>query len=88
MSLLHLHTELLELMNWDEEAVDEATCRTVELAKEISVDGQQVNVNELKKLLLNEYSEDVTNSLLKFFEVASRFEEELKKQMEEEGDDA
>lgn len=88
MSLLHLHTELLELLDWDDEIVDEATRRTVDLAKEISIDGQEVNVEELKKRLREEYSEDVVNSLLKFFEVASRFEEELKKQMEEEGDDA
>jgi light-regulated signal transduction histidine kinase (bacteriophytochrome) len=88
MSLLHLHTELLELMDWDDEVVDEATRRTVALAKEISSDGQEVNVSELKKRLREEYTEDVTNSLLRFFEVASRFEEELKKHMEEEGDDA
>lgn len=75
-------------MGWDDEAVDEATKRTVELAKEISVDGQQVNVEELKKRLGEEYSEDVVSSLLRFFEVASRFEEELKKHMEEEGDEA
>lgn len=88
MSLLHLHTELLELLDWDEEIVDEATQRTVEIAKEISIDGREVNVGELKSRLREEYNEDVTNSLLRFFEVASRFEEELKKQMEEEGDDA
>jgi hypothetical protein len=88
MSLLHLHTELLELMDWDDEVVDEATRRTVALAKEISSDGQEVNVSELKKRLREEYTEGVTNSLLRFFEVASRFEEELKKHMEEEGDDA
>ena len=75
-------------MDWDDEVVDEATRRTVALAKEISSDGQEVNVSELKKRLREEYTEDVTNSLLRFFEVASRFEEELKKHMEEEGDDA
>jgi hypothetical protein len=87
MSLLHLHTELLELMDWDEEVVDEATRRTVEIAKELSTDGSNISVGELKKRLREEYDEDVTKILINFFEVASRFEEELKKQMEEEGDE-
>lgn len=77
MSLLHLHTQLLELLDWDEEAVDEATNRTTEIAKELSSDGVSVNVFSLKKRLELEYNTKIVGALIQFFEAAAVFESQL-----------
>ncbi len=77
MTLLHFHTALLELLDWDEEAVEEAIKRVVEIALEISSDGTSVNERLLKKRLSDEYSERVSASLLDFFKATSAFEKEF-----------
>ena len=83
MSLLHLHTQLLELMDWDEDAVEEATARAVEISKQLSNDGLNISVSLLKKRLEMEYNTKVVSALIQFFEVASIFEAQL---MQDEGD--
>jgi len=77
MSLLHLHTQLFEMMDWDEEAVEEALTRTVELSKELSNDGINVSTIELKKSLEEEYNKDIAKLLLDFFQIASSFEKQM-----------
>lgn len=77
MSLLHLHTQLFEMMDWDEEAVEEALKRTVELSKELSGDGINVSTVELKKSLEEEYNKDIAKLLLDFFQIASNFEKQI-----------
>jgi hypothetical protein len=83
MSLLHLHTQLFELMEWDEEAVEEALKRTVELSKELSNDGVNVSTTELKKSLENEYNNNIAKLLLDFFQIASSFEKQLDEDYED-----
>ena len=83
MTLLHIHTQMLEHFDWDEESVDEALRRTSEIAEELLASNQQVNAYELKKLLRQEYSEDVCNNLILFYEYAARMQEELEKDSEE-----
>jgi hypothetical protein len=77
MSLLHLHTQIFEMMDWDEEAVEEALKRTVELSKELSSDGVNVSTIELKKSLEEEYNKDIAKLLLDFFQIASSFEKQI-----------
>jgi len=83
MSLLHLHTQLFEMLDWDEEAVEEALKRTVELSKELSSDGVNVSTAELKNSLENEYNKDVTKLLLDFFQIASGFEKQFEEDYED-----
>jgi hypothetical protein len=83
MSLLHLHTQLFEMMDWDEEAVEEALKRTVELSKELSSDGVNVSTIKLKNSLENEYNKDIAKLLLDFFQIASGFEKRFEEDYED-----
>jgi hypothetical protein len=83
MPLLHLHTQLLELMDWDEEATEEAMQRAVEISRELSNDGINISTSILKKRLELEYSDEVVVALVQFFEAASIFESQL---IEDNGD--
>jgi hypothetical protein len=83
MSLLHLHTQLFEMMDWDEEAVEEALKRTVELSKELSSDGVNVSTIKLKNSLENEYNKDIAKLLLDFFQIASGFEKQFEEDYED-----
>jgi hypothetical protein len=65
------------MMDWDEEAVEEALKRTVELSKELSSDGVNVSTIELKKSLEEEYNKDIAKLLLDFFQIASSFEKQI-----------
>lgn len=77
MSLLYLHTQLLESLDWDEDALNEAIKRTTELYASLNVT-QPPTVYELKKGLKEEYAEDVVEKLISFFEAAQVFEQQLK----------
>ncbi len=83
MSLLHLHTQLLELMDWDEDATEEALKRTVEISREMSNDDLNVSTSILKKRLELEYDTRIVAALIHFFEAASIFESQL---VEDDGD--
>ena len=67
MTLLHVHTQILESLDWDEDALDEAMRRTSEIAEELLDENGRVNVYRLKRELLQEYSEDVCNNLILFY---------------------
>ena len=77
MSLLHLHTQLLESLDWDDEAVDSATRRATEIYAELIASDVQPTAYNMKKKLNDEYSETVTENLILFFDACSKFKEEL-----------
>lgn len=77
MSLLYLHTQLFESLDWDEDALNEAIKRTIELYASLNVT-QPPTVYELKKSLKEEYTEDVVEKLISFFDAAQVFEQQLK----------
>ena len=79
MSLLHLHTQLLESFGWDEEETDEAVRRAIEVHSEILSSGTQPTAYTMKKRLKEEYSEERVDNMILFFEACQRFKEELKK---------
>ena len=83
MTLLHVHTQLLESLDWDEEALNEALHRTLELSLDLSNEEFRVNARELKKRLREEYSAEVCDNLILFYEYTERIENELKKDSEE-----
>lgn len=83
MTLLHVHTQLLESLDWDEEALNEALHRTLELSLDLSNEEFRVNAYELKKRLREEYSAEVCDNLILFYEYTERIENELKKDSEE-----
>lgn len=85
LSILHIHTELLEEMGWDEEAVDEAMSRSIEIARELGVDEESgMSAYEFKKLLMLEYSERISSLLCSLFIATELFKKELEKLDEEE----
>ena len=85
MSVLHIHTGLLEEMDWDDEALNEATSRAVEIAKDLGADEESgMNVYEFKKSLRIEYSERVSELLGSLFIATTQFKKELEKLDEEE----
>ena len=84
MSVLHLHTVLLELLDWDEDALDEAASRTREIASECSEDGVNVNARDLKKKLSEEYPIKIVDALVDFFSAVSELERQVEEQSEEE----
>jgi hypothetical protein len=80
VSLLHFHTQLLESLGWDEDALDEAMKRASEVYSRFLVEnGENPTVYQFKKILKEEYSDAVVENLVAFYEVAAKFEEELKK---------
>lgn len=86
MTLLHVHTRLLESLDWDEDALEEALRRTSEIATTLQDSEGVVSVHQLKKLLRDEYTEEVCDGLILFYEYAAKMEEELKKDEEEYND--
>ena len=85
MSILHIHTELLEEMGWDDDALDEAMSRAVEIAKDLGVDEESgMNAHEFKKSLRIEYSERVSELLCSLFIATTQFKKELEKLDDEE----
>lgn len=77
MSLLHIHTQLLEIMDWDESALEEAMGRCAQIISELSSNGSVPNIRDIKKALHEEYSEEICESLVMFLEAASKISEEL-----------
>ena len=86
MSLLHVHTALLESLDWDEDATAEAMQRALEIGSELMDENGVANVRELKHALAQEYSEITCNCLIAFYEFAAHMEQELKQDEEEEHD--
>lgn len=83
MTLLYLHTQLLEALDWDEDSLEEAFRRTSEIATTLRDSEGAVSVHELKKNLRDEYSEEICDGLISFYECAAKMEEEFKKNSEE-----
>lgn len=84
MSLLYVHTALLESLDWDEDATAEAMHRALEIGSELMDAEGVANVRELKRALSQEYSETTCDCLIAFYECAARMEQELKQDEEEE----
>ena len=83
MTLLHAHTQLLESLDWDEDSLEEALRRTSEIATMLQNNEGVVSVHQLKKSLRDEYSEEICDGLILFYEYAAKMEEELKQDNEE-----
>lgn len=77
MTLLHIHTQLLESLDWDEGALDEALHTMFELGVNIQNQEGRINVYELKKMLLEQYSEETCDCLIQFCKSAEIMEKEL-----------
>jgi hypothetical protein len=73
MSLLPLHirTELLELMEWDEELTDEAIHRAVDMMSSLYLQGvpPQDAPKRARKMLSEEYEKKVVNLLVEYVTV-------------------
>lgn len=86
VSLLQVHTALLESLDWDEYATEEAMNRALEIGKALMNNQGIANVRELKLELSNEYSETTCDYLIAFYECAAKMEAELNADENEEYD--